>query len=200
MRVVKDEIFGKIYDKIYERVIERNGSFSGFEIEPEESVKTYLEELWGLGKKWESITLLITYHYTRKDDLILGLSGKLISFSKLSFLPDILKSLSLRYVSLNDIVIGEEEYRELRDNIDKILPQMPSKDKITTFLGKMSIRNSESKYFEKVRKTLNRKKFIKLLILYKKTRLGNVITDDGSYKKGIELQELLETINKKIDN
>lgn len=200
MRVVKDEIFGKIYDKIYERVIERNGSFSGFEIEPEESVKTYLEELWGLGKKWESITLLITYHYTRKDDLILGLSGKLISFSKLSFLPDILKSLSLRYVSLNDIVIGEEEYRELRDNIDKILPQMPSKDKITTFLGKMSIRNSESKYFEKVRKTLNRKKFIKLLILYKKTRLGNVITDDGSYKKGIELQELLETINKKIDD
>jgi hypothetical protein len=200
MRVVKDEIFGKIYDKIYERVIERNGSFSGFEIEPEESVKTYLEELWELGKKWESITLLITYHYTRKDDLILGLSGKLISFSKLSFLPDILKSLSLRYVSLNDIVIGEEEYRELRDNIDKILPQMPSKDKITTFLGKMSIRNSESKYFEKVRKTLNRKKFIKLLILYKKTRLGNVITDDGSYKKGIELQELLETINKKIDD
>ena len=200
MRVVKDETFGKIYDKIYERVIERNGSFSGFEIEPEESVKTYLEELWGLGKKWESITLLITYHYTRKDDLILGLSGKLISFSKLSFLPDILKSLSLRYVSLNDIVIGEEEYRELRDNIDKILPQMPSKDKITTFLGKMSIRNSESKYFEKVRKTLNRKKFIKLLILYKKTRLGNVITDDGSYKKGIELQELLETINKKIDD
>lgn len=200
MRVVKDEIFGKIYDKIYERVIERNGSFSGFEIEPEESVKTYLEELWGLGKKWESITLLITYHYTRKDDLILGLSGKLISFSKLSFLPDILKSLSLRYVSLNDIVIGEEEYRELRDNIDKILPQMPSKDKITTFLGKMSIRNSESKYFEKVRKTLNRKKFIKLLILYKKTRLGNVITDNGSYKKGIELQELLETINKKIDD
>ena len=200
MRVVKDEIFGKIYDKIYERVIERNGSFSGFEIEPEESVKTYLEELWGLGKKWESITLLITYHYTRKDDLILGLSGKLISFSKLSFLPDILKSLSLRYVSQNDIVIGEEEYRELRDNIDKILPQMPSKDKITTFLGKMSIRNSESKYFEKVRKTLNRKKFIKLLILYKKTRLGNVITDDGSYKKGIELQELLETINKKIDD
>ena len=200
MRVVKDETFGKIYDKIYERVIERNGSFSGFEIEPEESVKTYLEELWGLGKKWESITLLITYHYTRKDDLILGLSGKLISFSKLSFLPDILKSLSLRYVSLNDIVIGEEEYRELRDNIDKILPQMPSKDKITTFLGKMSIRNSESKYFEKVRKTLNRKKFIKLLIIYKKTRLGNVITDDGSYKKGIELQELLETINKKIDD
>ena len=200
MRVVKDEIFGKIYDKIYERVMERDGSFSGFEIEPEESVKTYLEELWGLGKKWESITLLITYHYTRKDDLILGLSGKLISFSKLSFLPDILKSLSLRYISLNDIVIGEEEYKELRDNIDKILPQMPSKDKITTFLGKMSIRNSESKYFEKVRKTLNRKKFIKLLILYKKTRLGNVIIDDGSYKKGIELQELLETINKKIDD
>lgn len=200
MRIIKDEIFGKIYDKIYERVMERNGSFSGFEIEPEESVKTYLEELWGLGKKWESITLLITYHYTRKDDLILGLSGKLISFSKLSFLPDILKSLSLRYISLNDIVIGEEEYKELRDNVDKILPQMPSKDKITTFLGKMSIRNSESKYFEKVRKTLNRKKFIKLLILYKKTRLGNVITDDGSYKKGIELQELLETINKKIDD
>jgi hypothetical protein len=195
MRVVKDEIFGKIYDKIYERVIERNGSFSGFEIEPEESVKTYLEELWGLGKKWESIIILITYHYTRKNSLILELSGKSISFSKFSFLPDILKSLSLRYDDrFGNIVIGEEEYTELEKNIDSILPELHIKRNMANFYGEATIRNTEKTYFDKLTKKEDRKKFIKLLILFKKTRLGNVILGGDVYKKGTELPDLLETI------
>ena len=195
MRRIKDETFGKMYDKIYERIVQSNGEFSGFGIEPEESVKKYLENLWKIGKKWESIIILITYHYTRKDSLILELSGKSISFSKFSFLPDILKSLSLRYDDrFGNIVIGEEEYTELEKNIDSILPELHIKRNMANFYGEATIRNTEKTYFDKLTKKEDRKKFIKLLILFKKTRLGNVILGGDVYKKGTELPDLLETI------
>lgn len=195
MRRIKDETFGQMYDKIYERIVQSNGEFSGFGIEPEESVKKYLENLWKIGKKWESIIILITYHYTRKDSLILELSGKSISFSKFSFLPDILKSLSLRYDDrFGDIVIGEEEYIELEKNIDSILPELHVRRNMANFYGEATIRNTEKTYFDKLTKKEDRKKFIKLLILFKKTKLGNVILGGDVYKKGIELPDLLETI------
>ena len=195
MRIIKDETFGQMYDKIYERIVQSNGEFSGFGIEPEESVKKYLENLWKIGKKWESIIILITYHYTRKDSLILELSGKSISFSKFSFLPDILKSLSLRYDDrFGNIVIGEEEYTELEKNIDSILPELHIKRNMANFYGEATIRNTEKTYFDKLTKKEDRKKFIKLLILFKKTRLGNVILGGDVYKKGTELPDLLETI------
>jgi hypothetical protein len=195
MRRIKDETFGQMYDKIYERIVQSNGEFSGFGIEPEESVKKYLENLWKIGKKWESIIILITYHYTRKDSLILELSGKSISFSKFSFLPDILKSLSLRYDDrFGNIVIGEEEYTELEKNIDSILPELHIKRNMANFYGEATIRNTEKTYFDKLTKKEDRKKFIKLLILFKKTRLGNVILGGDVYKKGTELPDLLETI------
>lgn len=194
MRIIKDETFGQMYDKIYERIVQTN-DFSGFGIEPEESVKKYLESLWGIGKKWESIVVLITYHYTRKDSLILELSGKIISFSKFSFLPDILKSLSLRYDNrFGNIVIGEEEYSELEKNIDSILPDLHIGRNMINFYGDTTIKNSEKTYFDKLAKTEDRKKFIKSLIIYKKTRLSNVILGNEIYKKGIELPELLEII------
>lgn len=195
MRIIKDETFGQMYDKIYERIVQSNGEFSGFGIEPEESIKKYLENLWKIGKKWESIIILITYHYTRKDSLILELSGKSISFSKFSFLPDILKSLSLRYDDrFGNIVIGEEEYTELEKNIDSILPELHIKRNMANFYGEATIRNTEKTYFDKLTKKEDRKKFIKLLILFKKTRLGNVILGGDVYKKGTELPDLLETI------
>lgn len=195
MRRISDETFGQMYDKIYERIVQSNGEFSGFGIEPEESVKKYLENLWKIGKKWESIIILITYHYTRKDSLILELSGKSISFSKFSFLPDILKSLSLRYDDrFGNIVIGEEEYTELEKNIDSILPELHIKRNMANFYGEATIRNTEKTYFDKLTKKEDRKKFIKLLILFKKTRLGNVILGGDVYKKGTELPDLLETI------
>ena len=195
MRRIKDETFGQMYDKIYERIVQSNGEFSGFGIEPEESVKKYLENLWKIGKKWESIIILITYHYTRKDSLILELSGKSISFSKFSFLPDILKSLSLRYDDrFGNIVIGEEEYTELEKNIDSILPELHIKRNMANFYGEATIRNTEKTYFDKLTKKEDRKKFIKLLILFKKTRLGNVILGGDVYKKGTELPDLLEII------
>lgn len=195
MRRIKDETFGQMYDKIYERIVQSNGEFSGFGIEPEESVKKYLENLWKIGKKWESIIILITYHYTRKDSLILELSGKSISFSKFSFLPDILKSLSLRYDDrFGNIVIGEEEYTELEKNIDSILPELHIKRNMANFYGEATIRNTEKTYFDKLTKKEDRKKFIKLLILFKKTKLGNVILGGDVYKKGTELPDLLETI------
>ena len=195
MRRIKDETFGQMYDKIYERIVQSNGEFSGFGIEPEESVKKYLENLWKIGKKWESIIILITYHYIRKDSLILELSGKSISFSKFSFLPDILKSLSLRYDDrFGNIVIGEEEYTELEKNIDSILPELHIKRNMANFYGEATIRNTEKTYFDKLTKKEDRKKFIKLLILFKKTRLGNVILGGDVYKKGTELPDLLETI------
>lgn len=195
MRIIKDETFGQMYDKIYERIVQSNGEFSGFGIEPEESIKKYLENLWKIGKKWESIIILITYHYTRKDSLILELSGKSISFSKFSFLPDILKSLSLRYDDrFGNIVIGEEEYTELENNIDSILPELHIKRNMANFYGEATIRNTEKTYFDKLTKKEDRKKFIKLLILFKKTRLGNVILGGDVYKKGTELPDLLETI------
>ena len=195
MRRIKDETFGQMYDKIYERIVQSNGEFSGFGIEPEESVKKYLENLWKIGKKWESIIILITYHYTRKDSLILELSGKSISFSKFSFLPDILKSLSLRYDDrFGNIVIGEEEYTELEKNIDSILPELHIKRNMANFYGEATIRNTEKTYFDKLTKKEDRKKFITLLILFKKTRLGNVILGGDVYKKGTELPDLLETI------
>lgn len=195
MRRIKDETFGQMYDKIYERIVQSNGEFSGFGIEPEESVKKYLENLWKIGKKWESIIILITYHYTRKDSLILELSGKSISFSKFSFLPDILKSLSLRYDDrFGNIVIGEEEYTELEKNIDSILPELHIRRNMANFYGEAIIRNTEKTYFDKLTKKEDRKKFIKLLILFKKTKLGNVILGGDVYKKGIELPDLLETI------
>ena len=194
MRIIKDETFGQMYDKIYERIVQTN-DFSGFGIEPEESVKKYLESLWGIGKKWESIILLITYHYTRKDSLLLELSGKIISFSKYSFLPDILKSLSLRYDNrFGNIVIGEKEYSELEKNINSILPDLHIKRNMANFYGDTTIKNSEKTYFDKLAKTEDRKKFIKSLIIYKKTRLSNVILGNEIYKKGVELPELLEII------
>ena len=194
MRIIKDETFGQMYDKIYERIVQTN-DFSGFGIEPEESVKKYLESLWGIGKKWESIVLLITYHYTRKDSLLLELSGKIISFSKYSFLPDILKSLSLRYDNrFGNIVIGEKEYSELEKNINSILPDLHIKRNMANFYGDTTIKNSEKTYFDKLAKTEDRKKFIKSLIIYKKTRLSNVILGNEIYKKGVELPELLEII------
>lgn len=192
---IKEETFGQMYDKIYERIIQSEGSFSGFGVEPEESVKEYLENLWKVGKKWESIILLITYHYTRKDSLLLELSGKTISFSKFSFLPDILRSLSLRYDDrFGDIVIGREEYSELEKNIDSILPDLTSRSKMTNFYGDATIRNSEKTYFDKLIKTGDRKKFIKLLVLFKKTKLGNIKLGGDTYKKGVELPELLEVV------
>jgi len=195
MRKISDETFGQMYDKIYERIVQSNGEFSGFGIEPEESVKKYLENLWKIGKKWESIIILITYHYTRKDSLILELSGKSISFSKFSFLPDILKSLSLRYDDrFGNIVIGEEEYTELEKNIDSILPELHIRRNMANFYGEATIRNTEKTYFDKLTKKEDRKKFIKLLILFKKTKLGNVILGGDVYKKGTELPDLLETI------
>ena len=78
-----------------------------------------------------------------------------------------------------NIVIGEEEYTELEKNIDSILPELHIKRNMANFYGEATIRNTEKTYFDKLTKKEDRKKFIKLLILF---------------KKGTELPDLLETI------
>jgi len=116
VKEIGKELFGVLYDKLSEHLEKNEGNIRTVGIE-QGTANQALTKLWQEGKKWETVTLIIAYHYSRTDSLILQLTdsktliNRGISFTQIQRLLGI-KDGKSRYTG-----IGRDEFEEEFGNL-----------------------------------------------------------------------------------
>ena len=116
MKEIKEELFGVLYDKLSEHLMKNGGVMETVGIEKGETSKT-LTEMWQGGKKWETVTLIIAYHYSRTDSLLLHLSNSKTLINRGTSFPQIQKLLGIKKGKLKCEEIGRDEFEEEFGNL-----------------------------------------------------------------------------------
>ena len=170
MKNIKEETFGALYDKIRDRLEKTNGEFTGFGVE--KNIQKPLKNLWTHGRYWDSITLLICYHYSRSDSTILKISGESFYFRKNVTIREIAKILGITITGLTiKMVLKYSEFLEKYSSLSSELPELPSGGfKIGKWLEEKGINPGGCGHFCRIWKNGEKKKFITLIILYENSR------------------------------
>ena len=200
MKTINERIFGDLYDSIRNRVEQMNGSFTGYGVE--KSIQLLLEKLWLNGKYWDSISFLICYHYTRLDSATLKISEELYYFRKGVTVRELARSLGISITGLDlRTVIDYDEFFKRYTKYDQELPQQHTrKFKIGTWLeGKGISPGGSGSHFCRLWRNRERQKFIKLIILYENSRVGNLDVDLGENKLSIKRHSDPFTIIEEIE-
>ena len=172
MKKINLEMYKTLLFNIWKRV-EETGRFSGFDINKSHQIS--LENLWKRGKKEQAITLLICYHYSRKESVILKTYHCTYSVIEQCHFSDIaeLIGLSISDMKFDGIKINSAEfekiYTQLEDEVNQLKKKMVSKwlmeYDIDPCLG--------GGHLCRLYKT-NRKEFIIACILYMNSREGDL--------------------------
>ena len=113
MREIGKEMFGLLYDKLYEHLDKTGGNIESVGIERGQT-NEILSQLWNKGKAWETITLIIAYHYSRKDSILLRYSEISTLILHGSSFKEIQRLLGIKvdYSVLERCVIEKKEFTE----------------------------------------------------------------------------------------
>ena len=197
MKIIGNEQYGVLYDKLYE-YLTSGGDFSGVGIE-EKSTRGVLELMWKLKKEWEVLTILICYHYSRKDSAIIRFGEMSVSLRQGASFPEICRTLQIKPPKdIPDMIIGRAEFEEEYGVIDSILP-VKSSIKIGEIIGGLGIESNDRPLFCRAWKEGKRWEVVVMIIVFLKTRLFTVVVETGKgtfkFKKGVDpfqIQEELE--------
>jgi hypothetical protein len=194
MKIIGTDLFGELYDKLYEYL--SAAGFSGIGIK-EYSVIQILESLWKEGKHWDTITIIICYHYTRDDAAVIRYGEQSVSFPKNASLREICKSLGIQVRGIDKVKINLEEFTKEYNQIDEKLP-VNIKDKKSLMSLLDFIPCGDRKHILKCWKHGMRWETIVIMMVCTKTKLTGITieTDRGTYnfKKGDTSFDILEEL------
>jgi hypothetical protein len=197
MKRIDEKLFGVLYDDLYDHLEKRDGDLSGLGIKSEE-VEKYLKKLWHMGKLWDMITIIICYHYTREDSVIIKFSGQAISISQGSSLTNILRCFGL--TKINKIQIPIEEFEDEYKKLDEIFPKTykGKKAKIGSLLTELGIAaNLQGLLIQTWKEERRWETIVAVMALLRTTYYTIIVeTDRGTYQfnKDMTLLQILETL------
>lgn len=116
MKEIGKELFGVLYDRLSEHLEKNGGEIKTVGIEKGETSKA-LTGMWQEGKKWETVTLIIAYHYSRKDSLLLHLSDSKTLINRGTSFPQIQKLLGIKKGRSGCEEIGRDDFEEEFGNL-----------------------------------------------------------------------------------
>lgn len=116
MKEIGKELFGVLYDKLSEHLEKNGGVIRTVGIE-QGTTNQALTEMWQEGKKWETITLIIAYHYTRTDSIILQLPGSKTLINKKTSFTEIQRLLGIKKGRSECVEIGRDDFEEEFGNL-----------------------------------------------------------------------------------
>ena len=113
MKEIGKQKFGLLYDKLSDYLQQTGGRIEGCGIEIGITHKT-LSKLWEEGKTWETITLIIAYHYSRTDTLLLRYSEISTIIRQGASIGEIQKLLGIKGMTeIEDkVMIGRDEFED----------------------------------------------------------------------------------------
>lgn len=145
MKIIDGNKFGLLYDKLYEYLEKTNGNISGAGIE-KGTINENLTQLWDAGKTWETITLIIAYHYSRTETLILKIydtSSMIPKGASLKEIQKILKikiSISIREKEIEDgCIVQEKDFKEDYSKLEEMFKGVKTKKQFSTVLDDLGV-------------------------------------------------------------
>ena len=115
MKEISKEKFGLLYDKLSEHLEKNGGVMKTVGIE-QGTAHQELSRMWQEGKKWETIVLIIAYHYSRTDSLLLKLPGSTSLIGQGKSFSEIQRILGIKDKD-EECVIGRDEFEEEFSNL-----------------------------------------------------------------------------------
>lgn len=117
MKIIGKELFGVLYDRLSEHLEKNGGVMETVGIEKGETSRI-LTEMWQEGKKWETITLIIAYHYSRTNSIILQLPDSKTLINRNASFSQIQKLLGIKKGNKSGCVeIGRDDFEEVFGNL-----------------------------------------------------------------------------------
>ena len=116
MKEIGKEKFGLLYDKLSEHLIKVGGKMETVGIE-RGTTSQALTGLWQEGKRWETITLIIAYHYSRTDNLLLQLPESKALINRGASFTQIQKILGIKKKETGCMEIGRDDFEEEFSNL-----------------------------------------------------------------------------------
>ena len=192
MKEIGKELFGLLYDKLSEHLEKNGGEISTVGIELG-TTNQALSNMWQEGKRWETITLIIAYHYSRTNSLLLQLPGSKILINREASFTEIQKLLGIRKGKLECIEIGRDNFEEEFGNLWSMFR---GQKKIGTMLKDLGIKDGT--LLENYWKQGYKWETITAIIVSQKMKTCDEIcieTEYGGYRfKGRDYYRIFETI------
>lgn len=140
MKIIGRDKFGLLYDKLYEYLERTDGNISGVGIE-KGTTNEVLTQLWNSGKTWETITLIIAYHYSRTETLILKISDTSTMILQGASFKEIQRTLGIRInkEEISRCIIPEEDFREEYKKVEELFRGITTKKQLSALLNGLGI-------------------------------------------------------------
>ena len=116
MKEIGKELFGVLYDRLSEHLEKNGGEIKTVGIEPG-TTNQALTKLWQEGKKWETVTLIIAYHYSRTDSLILQISDSQTLINRGTSFTEIQRLLGIKKGKSGCVEIRRDDFEEEFGNL-----------------------------------------------------------------------------------
>ena len=100
-----------------------------------------LTQLWKLGETWETITLIIAYHYSRTETLMLKISDTSTMILRGASFREIQKLLGIKIdkEEISRCVIPEEDFREEYKKVEELFRGITTKKQLSALLNGLGI-------------------------------------------------------------
>ena len=140
MKIIGRDKFGLLYDKLYEYLERTGGNILGVGIE-RGATNEILTQLWKLGETWETITLIIAYHYSRTETLMLKISDTSTMILRGASFKEIQKLLGIKIdkEEISRCVIQEEDFREEYKKVEELFRGITTKKQLSALLNGLGI-------------------------------------------------------------
>ena len=140
MKIIGRDKFGLLYDKLYEYLERTDGNILGVGIE-RGATNEILTQLWKLGETWETITLIIAYHYSRTETLMLKISDTSTMILRGASFKEIQKLLGIKIdkEEISRCVIPEEDFREEYKKVEELFRGITTKKQLSALLNGLGI-------------------------------------------------------------
>lgn len=140
MKIIGRDKFGLLYDKLYEYLERADGNISGVGIE-KGTTNEVLTQLWNAGKTWETITLIIAYHYSRTETLMLKISETSTMILRGASFREIQRTLGIRInkEEISRCIIPEEDFKDEYEKIEGMFKGVTTKKQFSNVLEDLGI-------------------------------------------------------------
>ena len=203
MKEIGKEKFGLLYDKLYEHLTNNEGNLKtvGIEQGPTHEI---LSRMWQEGRTWETIVLVIAYHYSRTETVMLRFSDISTLIFQGSSFKEIQKLLGIKVEGITgkgdaECVIERNEFDKEFGRIWELVREKKKISPIISVLGVTKDKGLLSGYWKQGKKW----ETVTTIIIVLRLRFFGEVEVETEYgrfrfKKGTDTFGILETIENSV--